>query len=1529
VKKLSLVALLVLFSACKGQQEGEAIHATVKLAALSKESASCVLFEVRDVASKVPSHRTCLSRGGKDELQVAILKGVLPDQVELAARPYRDCTCKAGELTEQDVSALGAANGMYVAQTASFTKGTSFSPTVLELAKGTDDDADGYVSVAGGGADCNDSSTGAEVHPGHAEVCSDQADLNCDSKKGCEASSCGLNACIGPPTALALTLSATSVQSGTCTGGTVQVKDSKGSNAVVAAATTVTLAAAPTGGIAFYSDAACTTAAPSVMIAGGGGSASFFFSGQAVGTVTVSAASAGLTMATQNVQVTPGVGNQLVFTSPARSAVSAVCSQVVQVQSRDAQGNAANVTASTPITLSATPSTGFKFYSDASCATEVTTAQMAAGTSSASFYFKGTVAGSVSVTVTAAGLTGATQTEMIVAGPPKIVILTGPASTQAGVCSTQVTVTLQDAQNNPTTATAATTINLSATGKPLTFSPTGACGSTVSSVSIAVGAGTASFFYRGTQVGPATITAAAAGLTSGTLAVAITPGPATALVFSTTAQTVQAGNCSGVVTVQRQDAFGNPAPVSSDTQVGLVAAPPNEFQFFSAAGCTGSAVTAVTMPNGSSDANFYFKGIHLATEVVTATVGSISNTQSETINPATPSVLVLSPATQTVVAGTCAQVTLQIQDIYGNLSPVSPGQMMALSASPSPGFTFSTASNCSAPVATLNLNVSSGSSSAPFYVSGTAAVSVTVTATKAPFTNGTATVTVGPAAPSKVAFKTTAQTVVSRTCSAITTVELQDTFNNPTPVAGSTTIGLAGSGATTTFYSDMTCSTVVTSLTLTTGQSSGSFYFKDNSVAGETMTITASSASVTNGTQAQTITPQVPTELFITTNPQTVVAGACSGGVVTVQTRAQGNPTAYTTATVVTPSGTGLTFFSNSSCGTAAPTVTIAAGQSTANFYFKGSTAGAIVLTAHSGSLTDATQTETITPAAPTKSIFITPSMSPVAGTCSGIVTVQSLDAFDNVSPTPGNVTLTFNQAGPGDPNFKFFSDMSCTTMVSTLTLMAGQSTASFYYRGELARTLGLAVSGSYPSPAQSHTIRPDIARDLFFSSSTPAQTLLAGTCAKRTVERKDMFGNLAPDTSAATVTPSGSTLAEFFSDANCTAAAPTFSIDAGNTSADFYFKGYTGGDNANAAFALTVASPGLTSATQNGMIIPTVRTGTCIVPGGQKTKQCTITPVLANSNRALLVFQSTAQSTDGADTNVRCRLISLTQIGCDRAGNTGAANVQWSVAEFPNAVVTQHSTVPCTGATTNADFTTAAVVAQSFLMLSGERNANNQPSAVSRLAELTSTNQAQIRKPGDCTGGDNNSVQLVDYPGAMVQRGQASMSSGATTTTIGFSTVDLTRSILLYSYTFTGTGAKICDRAVRGELTDGITGTFSRGEGDAANCSGMAISGISWEVVQFPVGTVVQQFTQPLGAGVANMDITLPIPVEPSRTIVIAGGQWSSGAVHGEGTYSGGEVINEMRARATVTDATHVNLTRESSMASAKFTVFVVQLKP
>jgi hypothetical protein len=99
--------------------------------------------------------------------------------------------------------------------------------------------------------------------------------------------------------------------------------------------------------------------------------------------------------------------------------------------------------------------------------------------------------------------------------------------------------------------------------------------------------------------------------------------------------------------------------------------------------------------------------------------------------------------------------------------------------------------------------------------------------------------------------------------------------------------------------------------------------------------------------------------------------------------------------------------------------------------------------------------------------------------------------------------------------------------------------------------------------------------------------------------------------------------------------------------------------------------------------------------------------------------------------------------------------------------------------------------------------------------------------------------------------------------------------------------------------------------------------------VVTFHAGTVVQQVTRPLPAGTTTMNVPLPTRVDPTRTIIIGGGQWASGQLHGESSHTGSENISEGRAQAYLRDESTLTLARATAYDSATFTVYVVQLKP
>jgi hypothetical protein len=139
----------------------------------------------------------------------------------------------------------------------------------------------------------------------------------------------------------------------------------------------------------------------------------------------------------------------------------------------------------------------------------------------------------------------------------------------------------------------------------------------------------------------------------------------------------------------------------------------------------------------------------------------------------------------------------------------------------------------------------------------------------------------------------------------------------------------------------------------------------------------------------------------------------------------------------------------------------------------------------------------------------------------------------------------------------------------------------------------------------------------------------------------------------------------------------------------------------------------------------------------------------------------------------------------------------------------------------------------------------------------------------------------------------------------------------------------KICDRVLRGELTNaGAAAAFSRGEGDTLNCADSSFTSISWEVVEFPIGTVVQQVTQQLAVATPTATVAIT-PIDESRTLVIGGGQWASGQLHGEGRHSSSELIGEMRSQAYLASNSSLSFSRESSTNTATFTAYVVQFKP
>jgi len=977
----------------------------------------------------------------------------------------------------------------------------------------------------------------------------------------------------GAPASLVFVTPDPTLNSGSCSNDvTVQTRDAFDNPAPVSMATMVALDVMPPAALELFATGGCATPLTSLMLASGSSAGSFQLRGSTAGAYTVTASAPGLGTAMLRVRVNPaGFPTQLVIVSMPQTVMVGTCSAPVALQSQDAAGNAVTTPGQLPVTLSASPAAGFELYSDVGCTTPTTTATLGVNTSTTIVYFRGTAAGAVTVTAASPGLQSGVQTENLTPGPAMALTFVSPPQTVlAGACSGAADVGLLDSLGNPAVAAAPMSVTLAATpGAGVTFYGDAACTTAAGAVSLAAGAAQGRFYFRGTVATAETVDATSPGFTPAQQVETVLPGPPAAIVFTSPPQTVGIGACSSAANVEVRDAFGNVSPVAAQTPMTLTASPAAGFTFYSDPSCA-TAAASLPIAAMASTASFFFRASAMGPVMVTAApAGLTPASQTETIVAGAPAKLAFTTPARSAVAAVCSPaVTVTVQDASDNASPVP----MPLSVTLAVG-ALQLFSDATCMTAATGLTIATGQTSGTFYFRSNAAAAYPMTASAGGLTDAVQTATVTPAPADRLAFVTPPRTASAGACSAVVTIARRDPFGNDSPGAAATVALAAMPAAGFTFYSDPGCTMSTTTAGLANGAAQASFYFIGTVAAAETLTVT--SAPLMPASQAATVTAAAaPTQLVFTTPPRTVTAGACSA-VLTVQSRDSfNNPRSVTANTPVALTGAGATFYTDAACSMAAAQVTIGTGTDTQSFYFRGSTAGPLLVTAAAAGLNPATQTETVNAAAPDRLVFTTGAQTLPAGGCSAVATVQSRDAFGNVSAPAAAQTVTL----AGGAGVTFYSNPTCTTAAGSVTLNGGATTTSFWFRGTQAgaRTLSAQVTG-WTAGTQGATFNAGAPTQLVFT--TPARTVAAGACsAVLTVEARDAFGNTATVGVATNVSLSAMPAAgfTFHSNGACTMAAGTPQIAAGTSTASFYVRG-----TAVATVAVTAAAGGLTPANQ------------------------------------------------------------------------------------------------------------------------------------------------------------------------------------------------------------------------------------------------------------------------------------------------------------------------------------------------------------
>ena len=263
------------------------------------------------------------------------------------------------------------------------------------------------------------------------------------------------------------------------------------------------------------------------------------------------------------------------------------------------------------------------------------------------------------------------------------------------------------------------------------------------------------------------------------------------------------------------------------------------------------------------------------------------------------------------------------------------------------------------------------------------------------------------------------------------------------------------------------------------------------------------------------VTYAVIDRIVFTSAPQVLTTGTPSA-IMIIQTQdASGavNVPSDTTISLTSTSGTGK-FSLSTSPWSDITSVTITAGSSSANFYYKDTTTGTPTITAAespSKGWTSATQQETVNPAGGNKLVIAVSSTSVAAGSWTTVCTVQRQDQYGNPA-TSGSTTVNLASSSTGVN--KKFAETSGGPAVTFVTIPDGASTKDFYYYDEKAGSWTISVSATgLTGDSKTLTVNPGNLASFTmtgYPSSLAAGQSFGGNDV--VVTAKDAYGNVKTD---------------------------------------------------------------------------------------------------------------------------------------------------------------------------------------------------------------------------------------------------------------------------------------------------------------------------------------------------------------------------------------------------------------------------------
>lgn len=704
------------------------------------------------------------------------------------------------------------------------------------------------------------------------------------------------------------------------------------------------------------------------------------------------------------------------------------------------------------------------------------------------------------------------------------------------------------------------------------------------------------FFYRDTTLGSHTITirddsvpnldgtGTNVGWENDQATITVAVGSAAKLALTGIPTNLTAGSVSTPISISMQDIEGNNLTATQDKTVYL-SSNSNDL-LYSVDGINNFSTTLATkIKTGDLNTVVYVKSNKAGSVNLTVSdanpadgnTGLIDDTKSLNISASTPNKLVITNAPSEVTAGEASQAfTVQVQDAYSNPVNVQSNFPVYLTTSNTDGIFSATSFGATI----TSISIPSGSNSVNFYFKQNKYFSTqTVYASDtsggfgaAGITDAQTVVTINTGSIAQLGFlEASPYNATAGIAAGTFTAVVKNTFGVEIPTPSDLQLYLyTDSTATTKEFSLLNNPwTPITSHTLTTGSSRFTFYYKDTKSGTTTIKVSDDDNAtfefgLTNATISLNIAAAAPSSVKFSTNSQTIDAGVVSS-VMTATLYDQYNNVAKsvgsTTVNLATSSGTGrFDRQSNGAFNGSITTVIISNNQSSANFYYKDTNIGTPLITLSATNLTGDSQSQTIVYGNVTRYDLTVASTSIVAGVSSQAITLRTYNAGNVNIPVPSNFNVNLTSSRVATGRFDTSSEGQFNGSVTSITVLAGENSAVFYYKDTLVGTATVsATKTSYTTATRNFTITANVASKIVFKFATLPDLSIGQKSAGIYAQTQDQYGNVTNVTSNTTVyLHSTSSNHEFTNASN--SLINSITIASGTNEAQFFYKDFNVG---------------------------------------------------------------------------------------------------------------------------------------------------------------------------------------------------------------------------------------------------------------------------------------------------------------------------------------------------------------------------------